>query len=128
MIVIAYDDREITLDGKKVISPTGGTYRASQRMMDRLFKEGWSSGWRRDPFERYTGPNGQIEFFIHPNPKNKILHTALVGEMNGLLLGLTVGTDHIVIWNAFPGERAYTDSIRASRRMNRLSASRNRLS
>ncbi|HVT30162.1 MAG TPA: hypothetical protein VHE81_19275, partial [Lacipirellulaceae bacterium] len=32
LIVIAYDDREITFNGKKVVGPTGGTFRATDRM------------------------------------------------------------------------------------------------
>jgi len=32
LVVIAYDDRNITLDGKPVVGPTGGTYRATERM------------------------------------------------------------------------------------------------
>src|SRR5262249_52796941 len=55
----------------------------------------------------------QIEFFIHPNPENKILHTALVGEMNGLLQGLTIGTSLEYKWGDFGGPRAYTNFIQA---------------
>ena len=36
--VIAYDDRNIELNGKKVVSDTGGTYRASFRMVESLRK------------------------------------------------------------------------------------------
>lgn len=54
-----------------------------------------------------SGLGGQIQFFIHPNPGNKILHTALVGEMNGLLHGLTLGTDRARQWGQFGGPRAY---------------------
>ena len=32
LIVLAYDDREIMFDGKKVVGPTGGTFRATFRM------------------------------------------------------------------------------------------------
>ena len=39
LVVIAYDDREITLNGKKVVSPTGGTFRASHRIIDRLSED-----------------------------------------------------------------------------------------
>ena len=33
-LTLAYDDRNIELDGKKVVGPTGGTYRATHRMLD----------------------------------------------------------------------------------------------
>lgn len=103
LVVVAYDDREITLDGKKVVGPTGGTFRASGRMIDRFVKDIALSDDKHGPFDHRRGLNGQIEFYIHPNPANKILHTALVGEMNGLLNGLTLGTSSA----EFGGPRAY---------------------
>ena len=62
---------------------------------------------RRGPFIHRAGLDGRIEFFIHPNPEKKILHTALVGEMNGLLHGLTLGTPLEEKWGHFGGPRAY---------------------
>lgn len=111
LVVTAYDDREITLNGKKVVGPDGGTFRASQRMQNRFrgdvdFVEG-----DHGPFRHTSGLNGQIQFFVHPNPDNKILHTALVGEMNGLLHGLTLSTELESKWGQFGGPRAYTKWI-----------------
>src|SRR5207244_13334865 len=37
--VIAYDDREITVNGTKVVSDKGGTFRATNRMLDRFRKD-----------------------------------------------------------------------------------------
>jgi hypothetical protein len=108
LVVIAYDDREITLDGKKVVSSTGGTFRASQRMINRFTRDVTLSDETRGPFVHRAGLEDRIEFFIHPNPDNKILHTALVGEMNGLLQGLTLGTALEDKWGQFGGPRAYT--------------------
>jgi hypothetical protein len=108
LIVIAYDDREITLDGKKVVGPTGGTFRASQRMIDRFAKDVSVSDAKHGPFIHRRGLNDQLQFFIHPNPDNKILHTALVGEINGLLHALTLGTPLESTWGTFGGPRAYT--------------------
>ncbi|MHB1312512.1 MAG: hypothetical protein ACYC3L_10905 [Gemmatimonadaceae bacterium] len=81
--VVAYDDREIMLDGKKVVSDSGGTWRASQRMLDNL---GASHAFAKDAlgdFIRYR--SGQIEILMHPNPQNRILHTEMIGEMNGYM-------------------------------------------
>ncbi len=108
LIVIAYDDREITLNGKRVVSPTGGTYRASGRMTDRLSKDVPLLVDKHGPFDHQRGLNGQIEFFIHSNPDNKILHTTLVGEMNGLLHSLTLGTERDGVRGKFGGPRAYS--------------------
>jgi hypothetical protein len=88
LVVLAYDDREITLDGKKVVSETGGTWRASQRMMDYLRGSYTLAEEKFGEFHRFRGP--QIEVLLHPNPDNRILHTALIGEMNGYLHAVLV--------------------------------------
>jgi hypothetical protein len=103
LVVIAYDDREITLNGKKVVGPDGGTYRATERMRARFAKETpFTESKHGDIFTR-TALEGRIALLVHTNPANRILHTALVGEMNGLLRGLTDG--------GFGGPRAYTKFI-----------------
>lgn len=112
LVVIAYDDREITFEGKKVVGPTGGTYRASHRMITRFGKDLSVKQGKWDVFDRYDlwdkRSSGRVAFFLHPNPENKILHTALVGEMNGLLQALTLGTAWEATWGSFGGPRAYT--------------------
>jgi hypothetical protein len=40
-------------------------------------------------FRRYHG--AQIEILLHPNPQNRILHTEMIGEMNGYMHALLVG-------------------------------------
>jgi hypothetical protein len=114
LIVVAYDDREITLNGKRVVSSTGGTWRASQRMIERFATDSTLAESKFGPFVQRTGRDGQIEFFLHPNPDNKILHTALVGEMNGLIAALTRGTDRQAQWGEFGGPRAYRKWIQAA--------------
>jgi hypothetical protein len=101
LIVIAYDDRNITFDGKPVVGPTGGTYRATGRMTDRFAKEIALTEGKAGPFESKIGLKGQAQFFVHSNPENKILHTVLVGEMNGLLEAMTAGTPEEKIWGTF---------------------------
>ena len=89
LVVLAYDDREIMLDGKKVVSDSGGTWRATQRMVANL---GESFPLTEDTFGefiRYRSP--QIEILVHPNPQNRILHTEMIGEMNGYMHALLVG-------------------------------------
>ena len=112
LIVIAYDDREITLNGKKVVGPDGGTYRASHRMIDRFSKDLMITSGKLGPFDTFAAMNGQIRFFIHPNPESKILHTALVGEMNGLLEAMALGTPDEQKWGTFGGPRAYSKWVR----------------
>jgi hypothetical protein len=110
-IVLAYDDREIRLDGKKVVGPTGGTYRATGRMHDAFGKAFKLTDSMHDPFKETTGLDGRIHFYVHPNPENKILHTVLVGEMNGLVHIATLGTPLEGKWGTFGGPRAYTKFV-----------------
>lgn len=113
LVVIAYDDREITLNEKKVVGPDGGTFRASQRMLNRFRRDVELTESEHGHFRHTSGLEGRIEFFIHPNPDNKILHTALVGEMNGLLHGLLVGTNQAGKWGQFGGPRAYANWVQS---------------
>lgn len=113
LIVIAYDDREIALNGKKVVGPTGGTYRATGRMHDALGKVFPLTDTIKPPFKETSGLDGRIRFFVHPNPENKILHTVLVGEMNGLVHVATLGTPNEEKWGKFGGPRAYTKWVQA---------------
>jgi hypothetical protein len=112
LVVIAYDDRNITLNGKKVItSETGGTYRASHRMIDRFKRDTLIEESKAGEFARFTGLDGHFTFLIHSNPDLKILHTVLV-ERNGLIQALTLGTPMEGEWGGeFWGPRAYTKFV-----------------
>ncbi len=107
LVVIAYDDRNIELDGKKVIGPDGGTFRATERMRTRFATDVTFAEATADDVTARTALDGRLALLVHANPKNKILHTALVGEMNGLLRGLT-DPDAKPAWGTFGGPRAYT--------------------
>lgn len=114
LVVIAYDDREITLNGKKVVGPTGGTFRATQRMRDAFGPTFPLKNFDVPPFRETTGLDDRIHFYVHSNPENKILHTVLVGEMNGLLQAATLGTPVEKSWGTFGGPRAYTKYIQST--------------
>jgi hypothetical protein len=103
--VIAYDDREIMLDGKRVIGKDGGTFRATRRMIDAMGKDIALTEGKSGDFVSHAGLDGRVAMYVHPNPQNRILHTALVGEMNGLLQVLAGGSD--IAWGKFGGPQAY---------------------
>ena len=107
LVVLAYDDRNITLNGKLVVGPDGGTYRASRRMLDDFGKQTAFTQEKQGVFDQAEGIQGQCLFLIHRNLENKILHTALVGEMNGFLMAMTQGTPEAKQWGVFGGPRAY---------------------
>jgi hypothetical protein len=110
LVVIAYDDREITLDGKKVVSDTGGTFRATGRMRTRLEKDLTFADQQAGDFKTATALDGRLVLHVHPNTQNKILHTVMVGEMNGLLEALSLGTDRRS-WGTLAAPRAYSEFV-----------------
>lgn len=112
LVVLAYDDREITYEGKKVVPPTGGTFRATHRMIDAFEKDIKLTESRKDDYIRYKGMNGQIDMITHLNPENKILHTVLV-EKNGFIHSMTVGTKYEDKIGVFYGPSAYDDWIQS---------------
>ena len=109
LVVMAYDDRRIELNGKPVVGPTGGTFRATHRMLSRFEKDTPLEHTTFDDFDHYMDDRSLIThhsslgLYIHRNPQNKILHTVLVGEMNGFLDAFTGGKPG--------GPRAYTKFI-----------------
>ncbi len=107
LVVVAYDDRRIELNGKPVVGPDGGTFRATNRMLAAWQSRFAISKTARPPFTQYSGLDGRLLFVVHTNPNNKILHTALVGEMNGLVHTQTVGTRLESEWGSWGGPRAY---------------------
>ncbi len=111
---LAYDDREIELDGKKVVGPTGGTYRASHRMLDYLQEQMTLEERKLDEFLAYSALEGRLRVLIHPNPENKILHTRLVGEMNGLLYALAMDGDGGDAEQLLGTPRKYTEWIQST--------------
>ena len=124
LVVIAYDDREIVLDGKKVVGPQGGTFRATQRMLGRFRKDVEVKEGAAGSFNHFSALDGRAQFFVHPNRENRILHTALVGEMNGLLHGLTLRTNLEGKWGAFGGPRAYEKWVQPLPEKSRIASTR----
>ena len=124
LIVIAYDDREILYEGKRVIGPTGGTWRASGRMLDDFGRHLTLAKVPDDNFDITTAMprvsnsasqnESQIVFYLHRNPQNKILHTRLVGEMNGFLMAATLATTAERTWGNFGEPRAYSAYVQAT--------------
>ncbi len=126
LVSLAYDDREITLDGKKVVSDSGGTWRATERMRAAFAGTAGSAGSAGMPtaaltlvhdtlgaFLRWHSP--QVELLAHPNPDNRILHTELIGEMNGFLHALRWGRAGYDARTTLRARRAYTAFVDSGR-------------
>lgn len=106
LCVIAYDDRNIELDGKRVIGPTGGTYRRTLEMVERFSRDVSLSEFNVDEYRRWRGLDNRLELIVLNNPENKILHTVMV-ERNGLIHALTFGTNDENRAGVFWAPRAY---------------------
>ncbi|MCH9725256.1 MAG: hypothetical protein K0U86_10170 [Planctomycetes bacterium] len=111
LVILAYDDRNVLFRGKKVVSPTGGTFRATNRMLDRFRQDVKFRETRQGEFDTYSGLDGQIRMLVHTNAKNQILHTRLVGEMNGYLYAVTVETPADAKFSSLKTPRVYTKWI-----------------
>jgi hypothetical protein len=94
--VVAYDDRNIVLDGKLVVGPEGGTYRRTIEMARCFGRESDIHETRKDSLLVFDGMGGQVEFVIHENPENAILHTRLIGDMNAFLHAMTLHRDLVI--------------------------------
>ncbi len=106
LTVLAYDDRFITLNGKRVVSDTGGTFRATHRMLSALAPAFSFSTEKDSAFDKYSALNKRVDIRIHTNPDTLILHTVLV-EKNGFIHAITSGTPYEGMPGEFWGEVAY---------------------
>jgi hypothetical protein len=92
LVAIAYDDRKIRLHGKRVVPPGGGSFRATERMAASFESE--RIRFVRDvvgPFQRARALEGRLDLRVHPNRENRILHSALVSDENGIVFSLGLG-------------------------------------
>jgi hypothetical protein len=108
--IISYDDRNIMLNGKLVLGPTGGTYRKTYKIIDRFQQEIPLSMTSTAEYLHWNGMNGQVDIIAHLNPENKILHTVLV-EKNGFIYAMTVDSIYENKAGIFWGPPAYTKWI-----------------
>lgn len=110
LVAIAYDDRNVILNGKHIVSDTGGTYRANLRMIDDLGKEFPLTKSEDAVTSSFRGLNGRIELTLVDNPAAKILHTVIV-EKNGFIHANTVATEAESRADKFWGDPGYTKFI-----------------
>jgi len=111
LAVAAYDDREVLWQGRPLVGPTGGTWRATQRMLAALEREGDGlTSSVHDGLVEVRGFRGRFRAMLHPNPQRRILHTVLV-ERNGFAWGLLVASPAEAAAPPFFGEPAYGQFI-----------------
>jgi hypothetical protein len=111
LCVLAYKDDEVTLNGKRIVSATGGTWYRSRLMRDDLATSFEFTEVAENEIVRVSNADRRIQFLLHTNPANKILHTVQV-EKNGLIHSLFSGTPMEEKSYRYFGERAYSELIR----------------
>lgn len=110
LFVAAYDDREVTYNGKRIVGPNGGTYRRTSEMVDRLCRDQKAAESETKDYRRVRCFDNHAEFILLHNPDKKILHTVMV-EHNGLIHALTFDTGLVGKAGVFFGDRAYEEWI-----------------
>ena len=108
--VIAYDDRNVKINGKNIVSPTGGTYYRSRMMKEKLDNEFEFTEQCDSAFTSYISLNGRIKIILKENPKVEIFHTVLV-ERNGFIQSILSGTEYESKNYNFWSERCYEEWI-----------------
>lgn len=115
LVVICYDDLNALLDGKPIVSATGGTWYRSQVMQKYLQDNlGWE--WTKkedDNMIEHATVNGQIQFLMKKNPNREILHTVLV-EKNGYIHSVLFGTPLSGQGYEFMGNAVYSSWIQTA--------------
>lgn len=106
---VAYDDRTVTLDGKPIVSASGGTQRATSRLRAALDAHRPLVKSLVGDCDRWTDAKGQIDVRVDRNYSNIILHSALVGDKNGVLHALSFGITGL--GDPFGEPRRYTRFI-----------------
>lgn len=107
LCILCYDDRKVVLNGKHIVSATGGTWGRTEAMVARLKKDIELKEVPEKDCVRYRGLDGRIDIIMHTNPDTEILHTVLVGDMNGFIHAITTGTKYENKAGIFNGPLAY---------------------
>lgn len=104
--VFAYEDSLVEVNGKRIVSDTGGTWYRTRQMQNELSAFYHFQLTERDSLLIYKSFNHQIAFYLKPNPEKKIFHTIQVG-LNGFIHSILAGTKYESDGYEYFGKRAY---------------------
>jgi hypothetical protein len=110
LCVIAYDDRNVIIDGKDIGTLNGGTFYRSNLMENDLDEVFHLNKSEDSLFTNYSGLNGRIKIFLKTNPDHQMWHTLLV-EKNGFIESILSGTPYDEKNYKFWEWRAYSQYI-----------------
>jgi hypothetical protein len=109
LTVYAYNDSVVIYNGKPLVSPTGGTWYRSRKMIADLSAV-FPFTTVVDSMNHYSALNHRINFYLKENPEGKIFHTQQV-ELNGFIHSVLIGTPFENKRYQYFGKRAYTSFI-----------------
>ncbi len=111
LAIISYIDSTVVINGKHVVSSTGGTGYRSDLMFKKLSGAGINFSNSRDTvFVKHNEPGGRVRIWIKENPTGNIYHTVLV-ERNGFIQTVLSGDKKEGKGYVYWGERAYSNFI-----------------
>ncbi len=108
--VFAYDDSEVELNGKRIVSDTGGTWYRSHLMLKDLSPHYQFKMTKNDSLIIYKSSNTKIGFYLKINPQREIFLSKQV-ELNGFIQSILAGTKRESVNYRYYGRRAYEDFI-----------------
>lgn len=107
---LAYNDSVVVLNGKPIVSPTGGTWYRTKMMQKYLAAQFRFRVQNHDSLIWYRSKNKQIEIILKNNPEKKVFHTIQV-ERNGFIHSILCGTKLEQKNYSYFGDRAYSAFI-----------------
>ena len=110
LTVLAYNDSIALLNGKPIVSATGGTWYRTKKMLRRLEQDFPFTVDSLGGLERYRALDGRITIWLKENPERAIYHTVQV-ERNGFIESVCAGTVYEGRGYTYYGARAYTHLI-----------------
>jgi hypothetical protein len=109
--VFAYNDSVALLNGKPVVSATGGTWYRSRLMLTHLEVHFPFQKSRDDSLVIYKNYDNRIQFFFKTNPDRRIYHTEQVA-LNGFIHSILCGTRSDSKKYSYYSKRAYGSYIK----------------
>ncbi len=110
LCVTSYEDATVVIDGKHIVSASGGTWGRSFAMEKGLGQYLPLKRTETGDFIYFNDPKKQVFFKLKKNPDGKIYHTVLV-ERNGFIDTVLEGTSRSGKGYEFWAERAYGEYI-----------------
>ncbi len=109
--IFAYNDSIALLNGKRIVSDTGGTWYRSHLFLSHLQKDFSFSKTQTDSLIMYKTHDRRVQFYFKINTDRGIYHTQQV-ELNGFIHSVLCGTRRDSRRYIYYGQRAYADLIR----------------